>query len=69
MTVVEILRAARYVLFPEDKEGCGSPPDEILLTNLVQETINNMLGLPKEDLDEATNVAIERQKRASVGQH
>lgn len=32
-------------------------------------TLNTMLGLPKEDLDEATKVAIERQKaQAAAGQ-
>ena len=31
-------------------------------------TLNNLLGLPKEDIDVATNVAIERQK-SSQGAH
>ena len=66
---MEILRTARYVLFSEDKGGCGCPPDGILLTNAVQGTISNMLGLPKGNPDEATTVAIERRKRTSVGQH
>ncbi|EED15854.1 conserved hypothetical protein [Talaromyces stipitatus ATCC 10500] len=30
-------------------------------------TLNSMLGLPKEDLDEATNIAIERQKTQADG--
>lgn len=32
-------------------------------------TLNSMLGLPKEDLDEATKAAIERQKAQGAGGH
>lgn len=32
-------------------------------------TLNSILGLPKEDLDEATKAAIERQKAAGPGGH
>lgn len=32
-------------------------------------TLNSILGLPKEDLDEATKVAMERQKAQPAGGH
>ncbi|KAL9598116.1 MAG: hypothetical protein Q9179_004041 [Wetmoreana sp. 5 TL-2023] len=32
-------------------------------------TLNSMLGLPKEDIDEATKIAMERQKAQATGAH
>ncbi|KAL9609165.1 MAG: hypothetical protein Q9167_006042 [Letrouitia subvulpina] len=47
------------IFFPD---GCGDFEHH-------KGTLNSMLGLPKEDLDEATKVAIERQKAQATGKH
>ncbi|KAI4114046.1 MAG: hypothetical protein LQ338_008069, partial [Usnochroma carphineum] len=47
------------IFFPD---GCGD-------FERSKGTLNSMLGLPEEDIDEATKVAIERQKAQATGEH